>query len=480
MTDQEFNEISADQQFEIPRREDNNIILAVGVGGGGSNAVGHMYKQNIEGVSFAICNTDKQALQNSPIPKRVLLGAGLGAGGIVTKAAEDAEKSADAIRELFTDNIKMVFVTAGMGGGTGTGAGPVVARIAKEKDLLTIGIVTIPFLFEGDRKIIKALEGAEEMGKYVDALLMINNERLTEIYPDLHFLNAFEKADDTLAIAARSISDIITQQGLINRDFNDVNSTLRNGGTAIISTGFGEGEHRVTKAIEDALHSPLLKNRDITSSKRLLFVIYFSPNAEHQFQMAESQELTAFTSTIDSGVDIIYGVYPDPSMGEKVKITILASGFEPTMRKPEDNHAPAEIQVTHPAPHEKPEPEPTPSAPKRDINAPISPEDPEIRSKLEAQYGADAINKKIREKIRKRQIILTPDQLDNDAVIEGLEKNVAFERDTRIATEISSIHTAAPSANRPRPATSAAPASSAPASDTPGQTTPGEINFLAD
>ncbi len=479
MTEQEFNEI-ADQQFSIPRREDKNIILAVGVGGGGSNAVRHMYNQKIEGVSFAICNTDRQALINSPIPTRVLLGSGLGAGGVVDVAAQAADDSADRIRELFTDNIKMVFVTAGMGGGTGTGAGPVVARIAKEKDLLTIGIVTIPFLFEGDRKIIKALEGAEEMGKYVDALLMINNERLTEIYPDLNFLNAFEKADDTLSVAARSISDIITQQGLINRDFNDVNSTLRNGGTAIISTGYGEGEHRVTKAIEDALHSPLLKHRDITTSKRLLFVIYFSPDAKHEFQMAESQELTAFTSTIDSGVDIIYGVYPDTSMGEKVKITILASGFEPSLSKPKQQEPEVAVQPkAEPAATDQPAAEPAPQKPQRDPNAPISAEDPEVRSKLEAQYGADAINKKIREKIRKRQIILTPDQLDNDAVIEGLEKNVAFERDTRLATEISAIHTPAPSASRPRPAAPASPAAT-PAADTPEAASPGEINFLAE
>lgn len=469
MTDQELNEITADQQFALPQRDDNNIILAVGVGGGGSNAVRHMYEEQIEGVSFAICNTDKQVLLGSPIPTRVLLGSGLGAGGIVEVASKAAEESADKIRELFTDKIKMVFVTAGMGGGTGTGAGPVVARLAKEKDLLTIGIVTIPFLFEGDRKIIKALEGAEEMGKHVDALLMINNERLSEIYPDLTFLNAFDKADDTLSIAARSISDIITQEGRINCDFNDVNSTLRNGGTAIISTGYGEGEHRVTKAIEDALHSPLLKNRDITTSKRLLFVIYFSPEAKHEFQMSESQELTAFTSTIDSGVDIIYGVYPDPSMGEKVKITILASGFEPSLR----NNTPAEEKPKQTETEKtKPKQTETVKSPTPDDKAEKPTSDEDMRRKLVEHYSADAYEKKTREKIRKRQIILTPDQLDNDVVIEGLEKNVAYNRNPHTVIEISAIHS--PSAVPARPHTAPTAASH----DSASAASPGEINFL--
>ena len=291
MTDSEFNDIANNSAFSVPEKNNRNIIMAIGVGGGGSNAVRHMYEQKIEGVTFAITNTDRQALISSPVPNRVLLGSGLGAGGDIQVAHDAAEQSAESIKQLFNDDIRMVFITAGMGGGTGTGAGPVVARLAREKGLLTIGIVTIPFLFEGESKILKALDGAEEMGKYVDALLMINNQRLSEIYPDLNFLNAFDKADDTLSIAARSISDIITIEGKINRDFNDVNTTLRNGGTAIISTGYGEGENRVSKAIEDALHSPLLRNSDIYGSKRLLFVIYFSPEAQREFKMSESDQI---------------------------------------------------------------------------------------------------------------------------------------------------------------------------------------------
>ncbi|MEG2218031.1 MAG: cell division protein FtsZ, partial [Muribaculaceae bacterium] len=274
------------------------IIKVIGVGGGGNNAINHMYKQNIENVSFVVCNTDAQALHNSPVPKRLLIGPtvtkGLGAGNNPDAARLAAEESAEEISELFDDNTKMVFITAGMGGGTGTGAAPVVARIAREKKMLTIGIVTIPFLFEGEKKILKALAGADEMSKYVDALLVINNERLTEIYKDIDFLDAFGKADDTLSTAARSISELITCNGRINLDFNDVNTTLKDGGVAIISSGFGEGEHRVTEAILDALNSPLLKNRDVEGSKRILFNLYYSTQSERPFVTSEAAELTDF------------------------------------------------------------------------------------------------------------------------------------------------------------------------------------------
>ncbi|MCM1449204.1 MAG: cell division FtsZ family protein [Clostridiales bacterium] len=437
MTDSEFNYIANNDTFGVPEKDRKNIIMAIGVGGGGSNAVRHMYEQKIDGVTFAITNTDKQALQSSPVPNRVLLGEGLGAGGDIQKAHDDAESSADSINRLFTDNIRMVFITAGMGGGTGTGAGPVVARLARERGLLTIGIVTIPFLFEGESKILKALDGAEEMGKYVDALLMINNQRLSEIYPDLNFLNAFDKADDTLSIAARSISDIITIEGKINRDFNDVNSTLRNGGTAIISTGYGEGENRVTKAIEDALHSPLLRNSDIYGSKRLLFVIYFSPSAQQEFKMAESDQLTAFTASIDSGVEIIWGVYPDESLGEKVKITILASGFEPSIKHTHSRPAAAVKIQKDPNELSPVEPEKplradtgTEEVPAENINA---------HQRLVDQYGADVIDASRREKTRMRQVIMSPDQYDDDAAIDAFEKSVAYNRDRRTVEDIQAI-----------------------------------------
>lgn len=304
------------------------IIKAIGVGGGGNNAVDHMFDTGIKNVSYVNINTDAQALRHSRVPQTLVIGNGLGAGNDPEVARQFAEEAEDKIRALFDDDTKMVFITAGMGGGTGTGAAPVIARIARELDLLTIGIVTIPFLFEGPKKIMKALGGADEMSKYVDALLVINNERLTDIYPDLDIINGFAKADDTLTTAARSISELITSVGHINVDFNDVNTTLRSGGSAIISTGFGEGQNRVANAIEDALKSPLLKNRDIMGSKKLLFNLYFSPEADEKFQMSEVDELTSFVTTLGGDVDVIWGLSFDNSLGNQVKITVLAAGFD--------------------------------------------------------------------------------------------------------------------------------------------------------
>ena len=306
-------------------------IKVIGVGGGGNNAVEHMFRQGIRDVSFVLINTDRQVLDASNVPTKLVIGPGRGAGGKPEVAKKFAEENAEAIQDLFDDSTDMVFITAGMGGGTGTGAGPVVARMAKERNILTVGIVTIPFLFEGRKKVLKAIEGAEEMAKNVDALLVINNERLTEIYPDYEIINAFAKADDTLLHAAQGITEIITQRGIINRDFNDVDSTLREGGTAIISSGYGEGEHRVTKAIEDALHSPLLKNTDIIGSKKMLMILYISDNPDEPFNMAEASELTDFVSSIDNEVDVMWGLYKAPDLGNKVKITILASGFNVTV-----------------------------------------------------------------------------------------------------------------------------------------------------
>ncbi len=301
----------------------------------------------------------------------------------------------------------MVFITAGMGGGTGTGAGPVVARIAKERGLLTIGIVTIPFLFEGEKKIIKALDGVDEMRKHVDALLVINNNRLAEIYKDLTFLNGFAKSDETLTIAARSISELITSDGYINLDFNDVDTTLRNGGAAIISSGYGEGENRVTQAINDALNSPLLKNRDIFGSKKILFNIYFSRNAEKEFLMGEVEELTTFMSNIDTGVDVIWGVGFDDTLGDKVKITILAAGFNDSVEGVSSFKTTTRPTTT---------------------NTPIA----TPNTRISATYGEEqvaAINKQ-----KKQFIILSPDQMDDDEQLEALEKPT-FKRNKKNAEE---------------------------------------------
>lgn len=320
--------------FGTPEKE-NTIIKAIGVGGGGGNAVNHMYKQGIHDVSFVLCNTDNQALSDSSVPVLLQLGEeGLGAGNKPAKARKAAEDSIDAIKEMLNDGTKMAFITAGMGGGTGTGAAPVIARVSKEIGILTVGIVTIPFRFEGKRKIDQALDGVEEMAKNVDALLVINNERLRKIYPDLTVLSAFEKADDTLSVAAKSIAEIITNHGLINLDFNDVKTVLKDGGVAIMSTGYGEGEGRVKQAIEDALNSPLLNDNDVFNAKKILLSINFakqSNNGEAQneggLMMEEMNEVNDFMEQFGSDFEIKWGIALDPELGKKVKVTILATGF---------------------------------------------------------------------------------------------------------------------------------------------------------
>lgn len=398
--------------------EDTNEIMVVGVGGGGGNAVNHMYRLGVKNVTFVVCNTDADAVRNSPVSNKVIIGNGLGAGNKPEVAREFAEEDIEKIRKMFDNNAKMVFITAGMGGGTGTGAGPVVARVAREKGLLTIGIVTIPFLFEGKKKILKALDGAEEMSKYVDALLIINNERLTEIYPDLDFLNAFGKADDILATAARSISEIITVPGYVNLDFNDVDTTLRNGGTAIISTGYGEGEHRVTRALEDALNSPLLRNRDIAGSKRLLMNLYMSGSEEgNSMSTTEVDELRDFVSSIDSDVDVIWGATIDNTLGKKVKISILASGFDVTIREEEEE---LEEQYRSRGGGKKPV----------TFVGTVSNAKPGANKLLEQEYGT------IAEDLNTNYIVLRPEQFDDDAIIDQLEKSATFNRDRRVAENL--------------------------------------------
>ena len=318
----EFN-FPTDQSVDTPK-----IIKVIGVGGGGSNAVNHMFQEGIHDVTFALCNTDLQALQQSDIPKKIQLGKeGLGAGNKPERARMAAEESIEDIKALLDDgSTKMVFITAGMGGGTGTGAAPVVAKVAKEKDILTIGIVTIPFRWEGNKKIDQALDGVEEMKKHVDALLVINNERLLEVYNNLSLDDAYAKADSTLSIAAKSIAEIITKHGKQNLDFNDVKTVLKDGGVAIMSTGYGEGDNRVSKAIKDAQYSPLLNSNDIFNSQKILFNISYSN--DHQLMVNEMEEVREFLSRFNSNYELKGGIAKDDSLGEKVKITLLATGFD--------------------------------------------------------------------------------------------------------------------------------------------------------
>ena len=314
--------------FGEPDRQ-NSIIKVIGVGGGGGNAVNNMYKQGIHDVSFVVCNTDAQALKDSPVPERLQLGSeGLGAGNRPEKARQAAEESIDDIKAMLSDGTKMDFITAGMGGGTGTGAAPVIARVSKELGILTVGIVTIPFKFEGNKKIDQALDGVDEMAKHVDALLVINNERLRKVYPDLSLLNGFAKADDTLSVAAKSIAEIITVRGLMNLDFNYVRTVLKDGGVAIMSTGFGEGDGRVRKAIDDALNSPLLNDNDVYNSQKILLSIAFSSeNGTDGLAMEEMNEINDFMSRFGSDFELKWGIAIDNTLEKKVKITILATGF---------------------------------------------------------------------------------------------------------------------------------------------------------
>ena len=314
--------------FEVPEKV--NIIKVIGVGGGGGNAVNHMYREGIHDVSFVLCNTDAQALNASPVPVHIQLGKeGLGAGNVPEKARKAAEETLDDIKAMLDDGTKMTFITAGMGGCTGTGAAPVIAKASKDMGILTVGIVTIPFLWEGEKKINKALDGVEELAKNVDALLVINNERLREVYADLSVLNAFGKADDTLSVAAKSIAEIITSRGIVNLDFNDVRTVLEDGGVAIMSTGYGEGEGRLRKAIESALHSPLLNNNDIYNSKKILLSITFAADKANNegLRMEEMNEVNEFMSHFNCDYQFKWGIFLDPNLGEKVKVTILATGF---------------------------------------------------------------------------------------------------------------------------------------------------------
>ena len=399
-------------QFDFPT-DSPKIIKVIGVGGGGGNAVNHMYREGIHDVTFVLCNTDNQALAESPVPVKLQLGRsitqGLGAGNRPERARDAAEESIDDSKEQLNDGTKMVFITAGMGGGTGTGAAPVIARIAKEMDILTVGIVTIPFIFEGEKKIIQALDGVERIAQHVDALLVINNERLREIYADLTFMNAFGKADDTLSIAAKSIAEIITMRGTVNLDFADVKTILKDGGVAIMSTGFGEGENRVTKAIDDALHSPLLNNNDIFNAKKVMLNVSFCPTSE--LMMEEMNEIHEFMSKFREGVEVIWGVAVDNSLDTKVKITVLATGFGV-----EDVPG---MDTLHEARSQEEE--------ERQLQ--LEEEKEKNKERIRKAYGESAGIGKKSLRSRRHIYIFNTEDLDNDDIIAMIEESPTYTRD---------------------------------------------------
>lgn len=406
--------------FQFPHKT-QSIIKVIGVGGGGGNAVNHMYNEGIHDVSFALCNTDNQALCQSPVQTRVQLGRktteGLGAGNRPEVAREAAEESREDIERLLDDGTKMVFITAGMGGGTGTGAAPVVARIAKDLGILTVGIVTIPFVFEGRKKIIQALKGVEDIARNVDALLVINNERLIDIYSDLTIPNAFAKADDTLAIAAKGIAEIITVHGHINLDFADVKTILKNGGVAIMSSGYGDGENRVEQAFTTALHSPLLNNNDVFEAKKILFNIY--ADVEHPLIVEEMEAVANFMKRFGNDVEVIWGTATESGLGEEVKITLLATGFGMSSIPGIEDHL-----------RELSEEE------EREEEERIRQEEEEkmrINAMIEQHYGKDGVKTMEVKDIffNPKPVILSTEELDDDRIVEALENTPVFKRDEK-------------------------------------------------
>ena len=386
--------------FDFPT-ESRKIIKVIGVGGGGGNAVKNMYREGIHDVVFVIANTDQQALADSEIPVKLQLGRqttnGLGAGNDPEVARKAAEESIEEIKNQFKDDTQMVFITAGMGGGTGTGAAPVIARCAKECGMLTVGIVTIPFKFEMRPKIKQALKGVREMSQYVDALLVISNEKLLEIYPDQSIATGFKHADETLTTATKSIAELITCRGIINLDFRDVKKILSNGGVAIMSTGIAKGGNRVNEAFESALKSPLLYNNDIYRAKKILFNIYQSTKAEHQLMLDEMNAVRHFMDKFeDKNIEVIWGLANDENPDDEVKITVLATGFGME-------------------------------------SLPMMDDEEETDRVIEGIYG---------DRVNKRQIYwyeMSDSDLDNDALIDALESSPTYQRNPEGINELKAL-----------------------------------------
>ena len=409
-----IDDVRGQLNYEYSTDTTKRIIKVIGVGGGGGNAVSTMYKKEmIKGVSFLLCNTDEQALNNSPVPNKITLGPsitkGLGAGNKPEMAKEAAEESTTEVLNARTsDDTEMVFITAGMGGGTGTGAAPIVGKIARDAGKLTVGIATIPFKFEGRRKILRALEGVRRLQESVDALLVVNNEKLIEIYGKKTVSEAFQLADNTLSNAARSISDIINTAGIVNMDFNDVKTTLKDSGVAVISSGMGKGNNRLKMALEEALTSPLLNNNDITKAKRLMIAIYYSEQDE--LLVEEISALNKFTDEIETDYDSKSGFYIDNELPEgHIRITILASGFG--MEDTENSVF--------------------------EMNSDISLRDNIVQRgeedrRIEKYYGKGAVFNGT----RRRPLILTLSELDNEELLIIAEEKPALDRDLRFVEAI--------------------------------------------
>ena len=385
------------------------IIKVIGIGGGGVNSVDYMYKAGIHGVNFAVCNTDAQSFDGVDVPVKVTLGAGLGAGGNPEKGKEEFEKSAAEVKKLLTDGTRMVFIASGMGGGTGSGAAPLLAKMAKSEGILTVGIVTIPFLYERMPRIIKALDAVEELSRNVDALIVINNERLKAFYPGYDLDEAFKKPNEVLAMAVKSIAEIITLKGTINRDFNDVTTTMKDSGVALVSYGFGSGENRLDDAINEALDSPLLNNTDIYNAKRILIYLTYKDESKIRMEELNTSIDTFMDHFVNPDIQMNWGHGVDKSLGEgqEVKFTIIVTGFDitaiPEIEKRHDENELLKLQELYKL---------------RQKNI----------ARAERYYGPIDMGVKVNRVSQASIVVLTPEEMDDDAFINFLEKTPTYNR----------------------------------------------------
>ena len=317
--------------FNFPIEDKSErIIKVIGVGGGGGNAVQHMWEEGVKNVSFLVTNTDSQVLKVNMVPSKVQLGDGLGTGGDPKKGREIAENNIDTIRTMFDADTKMVFITAGMGGGTGTGAAPVIARVAKEMGILTVGVVTLPFKMEMRKRMDKALLGMEELKKCVDSLIVINNQKLleSECYKQLTLEEGLKKADEVLTTATKTIAEIITVRGIINRDFNDVSTVMKDGGAALVSVAKASGENRIFKALSEAISTPLVANVEKQKVRRLLYIVY--GGSKSPARIDELEEISEFMENFDENLDVLWGHYTDDTLDDEIKVAVVATGYDQT------------------------------------------------------------------------------------------------------------------------------------------------------
>lgn len=416
--------------------EEPSIIKVVGVGGGGSNAVTHMYRQGIIGVDFAVCNTDAQAMQLSPVPTRIQLGPALtegrGAGSQPQVGKQACLESIEDVKRFLEVNTKMLFVTAGMGGGTGTGAAPIIAKAAREMGILTVGIVTLPFSFEGRKRVSQGMDGLEELKKNVDTIIIISNDKLRQIYGNLSISSAFSKADDILTTAAKGIAEIITVPGYVNVDFEDVNTVMRNSGVAIMGIGMSEGENRARKAVDTALSSPLLEDNNISGAQHILLNI---TSGTKEVTMDEIFEITEFVQEeAGNGTNLIWGNCHDDSLGDKISVTVIATGFETKTHHPQQD---GKIKVSLDDDITKGQ-NPFESAYQFDSNRSIEFESPRLNTARKSPIGENSDQRESEEE-RKRKAQLEAQRreklrsannvkLNNPQVVNDLESEPAFLR----------------------------------------------------